>query len=104
MEIGSWQQTLDDANQVLHCRLSAANPIDAYFQVIKLDPSSPWGYELEHAALHKAGDYDNAIRAFEAMLSRIEKSPNPDIRRKLHPRNHNRHSLFTSTDRASWTV
>ena len=43
MKVGSWQLSLDDANQVLHSRLSAANLIDAYLQVIKLDPSSPWG-------------------------------------------------------------
>ena len=40
-------------------------------QVIALDPSSPWGYETKHAALHKAGDYENAIKAFETMLSRL---------------------------------
>jgi hypothetical protein len=48
--------------------------------VIKLDPSSPWGYERKHAALHKAGDYDNAIEAFETMLSKITHSPDAEIR------------------------
>ncbi|KAF8126554.1 hypothetical protein EV363DRAFT_1347847 [Boletus edulis] len=40
-------------------------------KVIELDPSSPWGYERKHEALHKAGDYANAINAFETMLSKI---------------------------------
>ena len=40
-------------------------------QVIALDPSSPWGYETKHAALHKAGDYEKAIKAFETMLSKL---------------------------------
>lgn len=39
-----------------------------------LDPLSPWGYERKHAALHVAGDYENAINAFEAMLSKISQS------------------------------
>ena len=101
MEVGSWQQTLDDANQVFHSRLSAANLVDAYLQLINLDPSSPCGYEMKYTALHETGDYDNAIRTFQDMLSRIEQLPHPDINRKLHPRNHDRHASFTSSDRAS---
>ena len=50
-----------------------------YYQAIKLDPLSPWGYERKHAALHKAGEYDNAITAFETMLSKIGHSPDPEI-------------------------
>ncbi|KAG8214862.1 hypothetical protein J3R82DRAFT_10029 [Butyriboletus roseoflavus] len=49
-------------------------------KAIMLDPSSPWGYERKHAALHEAGDYDNAIDAFEAMLSKMSQSPDPAIR------------------------
>ena len=45
-----------------------------------LDPLSPWGYERKHAALHEAGDYENAINAFETMLSKISMSPDPEIR------------------------
>ena len=44
-----------------------------------LDPSSPWGYERKHAALHVAGRYDDAIRAFETMLLKISQSPDPEI-------------------------
>ncbi|KAG6377837.1 hypothetical protein JVT61DRAFT_14618 [Boletus reticuloceps] len=62
---GSWQRALDDANQV-----------------IKVDPSSPWGYEMKHAALHKAGEFNNAVDAFEAMLSRIAQSPDSDVQQR----------------------
>ena len=51
--------------------------------MIELDPSSPWGYERKHAALHKAGDYDSAISAFQEMLSKMEQSPDPGIRREF---------------------
>jgi len=54
-------------------------------QVITLDPSSPWGYEIKHAALRKAGDYDNAVNAFETMLSEMEQLPDPDVQRELYP-------------------
>ena len=47
--------------------------------MIKLDPLSPWGYERKHAASHKAGDYQNAVDAFEAMLSRMLGSSHPEI-------------------------
>ena len=55
-----------------------------HHQVITLDPSSPWGYEMKHAALHKAGDYDNAIAAFETMLSKMAQSPQLDVQRELY--------------------
>ncbi|KAF8427612.1 hypothetical protein L210DRAFT_3565025 [Boletus edulis BED1] len=63
---GLWELALNDANKV-----------------IELDPSSPWGYERKHAALHEAGDYDNAVNAFEAMLSKMSQSTDPGIH-KLH--------------------
>ncbi|KAF8125249.1 hypothetical protein EV363DRAFT_1532897 [Boletus edulis] len=63
---GLWELALNDANKV-----------------IEIDPSSPWGYERKHAALHKAGDYDNAVNAFEAMLSKMSQSTDPGIR-NLH--------------------
>ena len=52
--------------------------------MIELDPSSPWGYETKHAALHKVGDYDNAIAAFKEMLSKMTESPDPDIQSELY--------------------
>jgi hypothetical protein len=48
--------------------------------VITRDPSSPWGYERKHAALHGAGHFDDAIGTFETMLSKILQSPDPEIR------------------------
>ena len=48
--------------------------------MIELDPSSPWGYERKHAALHSAGRYDDAIGTFETMLLKISLSPDPEIR------------------------
>ena len=45
-----------------------------------LDPSSPWGYERKHAALQRAGRYDDAIDTFEMMLLKISQSPDPEIR------------------------
>ncbi|KAF8441381.1 hypothetical protein L210DRAFT_3503460 [Boletus edulis BED1] len=61
----SWKEALDDANQV-----------------VTLDLSSPWGYEMKHAALHEIEDYDNAIEAFETMLSKMKNSSDPDVQRK----------------------
>ncbi|KAF8435996.1 hypothetical protein L210DRAFT_3549787 [Boletus edulis BED1] len=61
---GSWKQALDDANEV-----------------IALDPSSPWGYEMKHAALHKGGGYENAADVFETMLTKMAESPDPDVQR-----------------------
>ncbi|KAF8555912.1 hypothetical protein OG21DRAFT_784272 [Imleria badia] len=45
-----------------------------------LDPSSPWGYERKHAALHKAGDHENVMNAFETMLSKMSQSLDPEVR------------------------
>ena len=49
------------------------------YQVIMLDPSSPWGYERKHAALHRAGRYEDAVHMLETMLSKISRSLDPDI-------------------------
>jgi hypothetical protein len=68
-------------------------------QVITLDPLLPRGYEMRHAALHKAGDFDNAVDAIETMLSKIVLSPDPDILRELYPRYPDK-DLFTLFDRA----
>ena len=34
-----------------------------------LDPLSPLAHARKHAALHKAGDYENAIKAFGMIFS-----------------------------------
>ena len=70
-----------------------------HHQVIALNPFSPWGYEMEHAALHKVGDFDNAVDAFETMLSKIVQSPDPDISRQLYSYYHGKDNLFTLFDR-----
>ncbi|KAG6377835.1 hypothetical protein JVT61DRAFT_14615 [Boletus reticuloceps] len=62
LSTGSWKEALDDATRV-----------------ITLDPSSPWGYEMKHTALHKAGEYHKAIHALEAMLSKMAQSPDPRV-------------------------
>ncbi|KAF8121561.1 hypothetical protein EV363DRAFT_1421156 [Boletus edulis] len=61
---GLWKEALDDADEI-----------------IKLDPSCPFGYERKHVALHRARRYGDAIDAFEAMLSRMSASSDPEIRK-----------------------
>ncbi|KAN0101152.1 hypothetical protein V8E55_001136 [Tylopilus felleus] len=51
-------------------------------EAIAVDPSSPWGYQTKHTALHGAGHYDDAIQAYEAMLSKMAESPDPQIRER----------------------
>lgn len=52
-------------------------------KVIKLDPSSYRGYELKRAALHDAQRYDEAIEAFEMMLSKLDDAGSDPQLRKL---------------------
>ena len=80
--------------------LMQVNPVhSSSFQVIALNSSSPWGYEMKHAALHKAGDYNSAVDALEVMLSKIAESPDPDVQRELFPYYHDKNDLFTLFDR-----
>ena len=71
-----------------------------HHQVITLDPLSPWGYEMKHAALHEARDFDRAVDTLETMLSKIAQSPDPVIRRELYPCYHSKDNLFTLFARA----
>ena len=41
---------------------------------------------MKHAALHEVGDYNNAISAFEEMLSKMTESPDPDVQSELYTR------------------
>ncbi|KAF8444928.1 hypothetical protein L210DRAFT_3054439 [Boletus edulis BED1] len=50
---------------------------------IELDPSSHRGYEGKYAALHGMGCHSEAFAAFKMMLSKLEQSPDPEIR-ELH--------------------
>ena len=71
-----------------------------HHEVITLDPLSPWGYEMKHGTLHKAGDFNNAVVVLETMLSKIVQSPDPEIHRKLYSRYHDQDDLSTLFDRA----
>ncbi|KAG1793138.1 uncharacterized protein HD556DRAFT_522194 [Suillus plorans] len=56
---------------------------DALFdaqKVTELNPSSHFGYQLTHTALLGARRYDEAIEAFKIMLSKLDDSPDPQIR------------------------
>ncbi|KAI9574684.1 hypothetical protein HD554DRAFT_79908 [Boletus coccyginus] len=49
-------------------------------EIIELDPSSHRGYEGKHTALHGMGRYGEAFEAFRMMVSKLEQSPDPQIR------------------------
>ncbi|KAG2359619.1 hypothetical protein BDR07DRAFT_1378581 [Suillus spraguei] len=49
-------------------------------KVTELNPSSHVGYQLTHTALHGAQRYDEAIEAFTTMLSKLDDSPEAQIR------------------------
>ena len=77
---GLWDAALNDANKVCPFVSRMLVLVKYHHQVIELDPLSPWGYERKHVALHKAGNYENAINAFEAMLLKMSQSSDPEIR------------------------
>ena len=70
-----------------------------HHQAIALDPSSPRGYKMKYEALHKAGDFDNALDALETMLSKTAQSRDPVVRRELYPCYHDKDDLFTVFNR-----
>ncbi|KAG2131366.1 hypothetical protein DEU56DRAFT_814143 [Suillus clintonianus] len=81
---------LDSANDGMFAKRSKAKLgnmlweealIDAQ-KVIELNPSSYFGHQLKHAALHGAKRYDEAIDAFRIMLSKIENATDTQIRSK----------------------
>ncbi|KAG2335872.1 hypothetical protein BDR05DRAFT_971370 [Suillus weaverae] len=47
-------------------------------KVIKLNPSSYFGYQLKHTALHGAHRYDEAMEAFKIMLSKLDNAPDTE--------------------------
>ena len=49
-------------------------------QVIKLDPSSPLGYEKKYAALLGLGRHDDATDAFGTVFLKMSESSDPEIR------------------------
>jgi len=52
-------------------------------QVIELNRSSYFGYQLKYAALHGAHRYDEAIEAFKIMLSKLEDAPDTETQSTL---------------------
>ena len=74
---GEWEDALSDANEVAHFSLLQLHMLMCGAQVIKLDPSSPLGYERKHAALHGIGRHDDATSAFETMLLKMSESSDP---------------------------
>ncbi|KAG2153445.1 uncharacterized protein EDB93DRAFT_1248718 [Suillus bovinus] len=50
-------------------------------KVIELDPSSYFGYQLKHTVLHGAHRYDEAIDAFQTMLSKLENAADTQTHR-----------------------
>ncbi|KAG2337084.1 hypothetical protein BDR05DRAFT_970607 [Suillus weaverae] len=67
--------------------------------VVKLTPSSYVGYQLEHAALHGAQRYDEAIDAFQTMLSKFENAPDRQTQ-KLRQQYVNAESAIQETIKA----
>ncbi|KAI6041681.1 hypothetical protein EDC04DRAFT_2892935 [Pisolithus marmoratus] len=64
-------RTSDEENQ------GSKAPVD--WITVKADPSSPWGYEAKHVALHASRRYDEALDTFKSMLHVIEQSADPTI-------------------------
>ena len=98
LEAGSWQHT--QTTQTRHVIfVPCSSSLLTHHQVITLDLSSPWGHQLKHVALHNAVHYENAIHAFEVVLSKIIESPNSDVQRKSYPCYHDKVDLFRLFDR-----
>lgn len=76
-------EALHDADKVRVPISIICNHIDTInAQIIELNPSSYLGYEVKHATLHDAQRYDEAIEAFNVMLSKLDDAPDPQIRSK----------------------
>lgn len=89
-----WEDSLKDADEVrVFAPIVAllSNSVTCVDQAIKLNPSSPWGYERKHAALYKLERYGDAINALKMMISNMENSPDPEIRREFSPTVDNSH-------------
>ncbi|KAG1726975.1 uncharacterized protein EDB91DRAFT_899684 [Suillus paluster] len=80
---------MDSANDVIFANRSKAKLekrlwddalLDAQ-KVIELNPSSHVGYEVKHTALHRTQRYDEAIEAFEMMISKLESATDTQIQK-----------------------
>lgn len=80
---------LDCANETVFANRSKARSEKMLWQdalldaqkVIELNPSSHIGYQLKHMALHGAQRYDQAIKAFEMMLTKMDNAHDIQIRK-----------------------
>jgi hypothetical protein len=87
------------------CRDSYGFVFDAHIgdtQVIELNPSSYFGYQLKHVVLHGARRYDEAIEAFKIMFSKLEKSPNTQTQSTSS--NSSPFNIFDSLSRLAPTI
>ena len=82
---GIWKDALNDANEVAHFQFLEFMVFMGTSQVIKLDPSSPLGYERKHHAIRGARRDSDATAAFEMMLLKMSESPDPEIRGEGSP-------------------
>ncbi|KAG2137140.1 uncharacterized protein EDB93DRAFT_1330725 [Suillus bovinus] len=74
-----WDDALLDAQMVWLDQVALPRAHIAGFQVIALNPLSYVGYQLKHAALHGARRYDEAIEAFQVMLSKLDNAPDEQV-------------------------
>ena len=75
-----WEDALNDANEVACFNSFVFVDVNGAVQVIRLDPSSPSGYERKYTALLGMAHHHEAIDAFKTMLSKMSESPDPEIR------------------------
>ncbi|KAF8545902.1 hypothetical protein OG21DRAFT_1451345 [Imleria badia] len=68
--------SLDPTNNDIHLKRSN--------EVIEVNPSSHTGYQEKHDALNGMGRHSEGLEAFRAMLSKLEQSPDPQIRELRH--------------------
>lgn len=71
-------------------------------KAIELNPSSYTGYQVKHAALRGAQRYDEAIEAFEIMLSKLDNAPEAQIR-ELRPQYVSPPEAEDAIQTAAWT-
>ncbi|KAG1791546.1 uncharacterized protein HD556DRAFT_642316 [Suillus plorans] len=88
IELYSASIDLDSATEAIFANRSKARLAKLLWEdalldaqkVVELNPSSYLGYKLIHAALHGAQRYDEAIEAFQVMLSKLDNSADPQLR------------------------
>jgi len=84
LERNLYAGALHDAEKVHMISIICNHSDTVNTQATELNPSSYLGYELKHAALYNVRRYDEAIEAFNIMLSKLDNAPDPQIRSKSH--------------------